>query len=263
MDHNINTGNLEHRFGSINRLYGPKALPSLSSKHVIIVGIGGVGSWVAESLSRTGIGELTLIDWDDICMTNINRQVHALDNAIGRGKVDLMRERISHINPECKVNAIREYLNPDNAKELIHNNCNLVIDAIDKMTPKSHILANARRNKIRSITVGGAGGVRDFFSITSSDLLFTKNDKLLALVRRNLKRDFGFRKYTKKFKIDAVYSNELKVFPNENMIPSCEKPTTKEKGIGCHHGYGSAAHITAGFGMAVCSLALRRLLQKE
>lgn len=142
------------------RLYGENALQLFAGAHVCVVGIGGVGSWAAEALARTGIGSITLIDMDDVCVTNTNRQIHALRDTVGQAKSEVMAERIRQINPECRVNVVDDFVTPDNVAEYMNAGFSYVIDAIDSVRPKAALIAYCRRNKIPLVTTGGAGADR-------------------------------------------------------------------------------------------------------
>ena len=146
------------RFGGIARLYGREGLERLAAAHVAVVGIGGVGSWAAEALARSGVGEISLFDLDDVCITNTNRQVHALQGAVGRAKVEVMAERIHAINPACRVHAVADFVTRDNLAELITLQLDMVIDCIDSVAAKAALIAWCKRRKIAIVTTGGAGG---------------------------------------------------------------------------------------------------------
>ena len=158
------------RFGGTARLYGENALQLFAQSHVCVVGIGGVGSWAAEALARTGIGAITLIDMDDVCVTNTNRQIHALRDNVGLAKAEVMAERIRQINPECRVNVVDDFVTPDNVAEYMSVGYAYVIDAIDSVRPKAALIAYCRRNKIPLVTTGGAGGQIDPTQIQVVDL---------------------------------------------------------------------------------------------
>ena len=149
------------RFGGTARLYGEKALQLFADAHICVVGIGGVGSWAAEALARTGIGAITLIDMDDVCVTNTNRQIHALRDNVGLAKAEVMAERIRQINPECRVTVVDDFVTPDNVAQYMSVGYSYVIDAIDSVRPKAALIAYCRRNKIPLVTTGGAGGQID------------------------------------------------------------------------------------------------------
>jgi tRNA A37 threonylcarbamoyladenosine dehydratase len=180
------------RFGGISRLYGEHASNMLCEANFCVVGIGGVGSWVAEALARNGIGKITLIDLDDICTTNINRQIHALTDTVGQSKVDVMAERIKQINPHCSVESIEDFVTAENLPTLLNKSYDFVIDAIDSVDVKSRIIAFCKRNKIPIITIGGAGGQVDPSKINIVDLSKTYQDPLLAKVKNQLRREFNF-----------------------------------------------------------------------
>ena len=150
--------NYEQRFGGIGRLYTPEGLARLRQAHVCVIGIGGVGSWVVEALARSGVGQITMIDMDDICVTNINRQLPALSGNIGKLKTEVMAERVKLINPECVMNIIDDFISPDNQAEYLNRGYDYVIDAIDNVKTKAAMIAYCKRNKIKIITIGGAGG---------------------------------------------------------------------------------------------------------
>lgn len=179
------------RFGGTARLYGQQALAVFAQAHVCVIGIGGVGSWAAEALARTGIGAITLIDMDDVCVTNTNRQIHALRQHVGQSKTEVMAERILAINPECRVTCIDDFITPDNVAELLDHNFSYVIDAIDSVRPKAALLSYCRRFKIPVVTTGGAGGQIDPTKIEVADLAKTIQDPLAAKLRERLKHDFN------------------------------------------------------------------------
>jgi len=224
--------NYEQRFGGIGRLYTPEGLARLRQAHVCVIGIGGVGSWVVEALARSGIGQITMIDMDDICVTNINRQLPALSGNIGKLKTEVMAERVKLINPEY------------------------VIDAIDNVKTKAAMIAYCKRNKIKIITIGGAGGQTDPSKIQIADLSKTIQDPLLAKVRSVLRKDFNFTQNPqRKFAVDAVFSSQPLIFPK--MGEGCEVSAT----MNCANGFGAATMITATFGFFAVSRVIDKLLK--
>lgn len=253
------------RFGGIARLYGEAALLSFHRAHVIVVGIGGVGTWVAEGLARSGVGEITLIDMDDICITNTNRQLHALNSTIGQQKIQVMAARLLDINPELKVNAIDEFLDTDNFTQLIPAAADAVIDAIDAAYVKAALISHCKRNKQIILTVGSAGGKRDPRLITSGDLSRTTNDPLLAKTRNTLRRLHHFTRNPKRvFSVEAVYSSEQMTYPSADGN-TCQTKSGLEAGtrLDCSGGFGAITMVTATFGFVAVSRALDRLLQKQ
>src|SRR4051812_3604765 len=173
------TESYQERFGGLGRLYGVAALPRLAAAHVAVIGVGGVGSWTVEGLARSGLGALTLIDLDDVCVTNVNRQLPALDGAIGRPKVAVLAERVRLINPACRVEVVTDFFTAASAARLLATRFDFVVDAIDRMTPKALLIAEARERGSRVVTVGSAGGKRDLTQIRTGDLGEAANDELL------------------------------------------------------------------------------------
>ncbi|WP_018969034.1 tRNA cyclic N6-threonylcarbamoyladenosine(37) synthase TcdA [Rubritalea marina] len=256
------------RFGGIARLYGVPALERFTESHVAVVGIGGVGSWAAEALARSGIGKITLLDLDDICVTNINRQLHALDGAIGKQKTDAMEERIRAINPDCEVVNHIAFYSERNAEEFFAPGYDYVIDAIDRVKEKTHLLAQCRQRQIPVVSCGGAGGLRNPSLIQHADLSRVTNDPLLANVRSKLRSQYGFpkgdSKKPKKFGIEAVFSTEQAVFPQCDGSVSTERPQEadgRDMRLNCASGYGSITHMTATVGFFAVERALHKLSQ--
>lgn len=248
------------RFSGVERLVGKSGFSALQSAHVCIVGIGGVGSWVAEALARSGVGMLTLVDMDEVCVTNVNRQVHAGDASVGKSKIVAMRERIMSFAPACEVIEAFQFYNADNAEALLANEFSYVVDAIDSIPHKCHLLNACWRRGTPVITVGGAGGRRDPGRIQVVDLTRTFDDPLLQRVRKKLRQKFGFPRNTKKkWKIPAVFSPEPVVFPQSDGSV-CE---TREEGsqlrLDCASGYGTACFVTGAFGFAAAAKVVEDL----
>lgn len=254
----------QQRFGGIARLYGQQALTLFSQAHICVIGIGGVGSWAAEALARTGIGAITLIDMDDVCVTNTNRQIHALRNNVGQAKTEVMAERILAINPECQVTCIDDFITADNVAELLDKNFSYVIDAIDSVRPKAALLSYCRRYKIPVVTTGGAGGQIDPTRIEVVDLAKTIQDPLAAKLRERLKSDFNVVKNSKgKLGIDCVFSSEPLVYPQSDGSVCASRSTAEgPKKMDCTSGFGSATMVTATFGFVAVSHALKKMMAK-
>ncbi len=262
----IETGGYEHRFGGLFRLYGKPAMDALRQAHVLIVGVGGVGSWVAEALARSGIGHLTLVDWDDICFSNTNRQIHAMTGTAGRAKVDILAERIKLINPECKVTPIREFYTDRNADELIAGDLSYVVDAIDRKNAKIHLITHCRQLGVPVIVSGGAGGRIDPAQVRTSDLRDSYNDPLLAQIRKQLRRNLGMRgQHKKKFHIPCVYSAEPIRYPHPEGGVCFEKPSAGDgpKQLDCQFGFGSATFVTGSFGFAMAARIINDLIAEH
>lgn len=252
------------RFGGIARLYGQHALTAFSKSHVCVIGIGGVGSWAAEALARSGIGEITLIDLDDICITNTNRQLHALQATIGKDKGQVMAERIRQINPECQVHVVENFISADNLPSLISASMHYVVDCIDSIKAKTALIAYCKRFKIPLVTVGGAGGQTDPTQIQLADLATTTYDPLLAKVRNNLRRDHHYSRNPKrKFGIDAVFSTEQLKYPQADGSVCHAKSEMKEgTRLDCAGGFGAVTVVTASFAFVAVSRVLRKLADK-
>lgn len=253
------------RFGGISRLYGNKGAEVISLAHICVIGIGGVGSWVAESLARNGIGKITLIDLDDICVTNINRQIHALTSSVGDSKVDVMADRILQINPDCEINRVEDFITMENLTTLITNSFDYVVDAIDSVQVKSALIAHCKRNKIPMITIGGAGGQTDPSKIAITDLSQTYQDPLLAKVRNQLRREYNFSRNTKrKFSIDAVFSSQQLVYPDsEGNVCHAKQSNDGAMRLDCSGGFGAATHVTATFAFFAVGKLMDKLLKKK
>ncbi|MEH8023405.1 tRNA cyclic N6-threonylcarbamoyladenosine(37) synthase TcdA [Gallibacterium anatis] len=250
--------NFEQRFGGIGRLYGEQALQRLRQSHICVIGIGGVGSWAVEALARSGIGKLTLIDLDDICVTNINRQIHALTETIGQLKTEAMKQRALSINPQIEVEIIDDFLTEENISQYLNRNYDYVIDAIDSVKVKAALLAYCKRHKIKVITTGGAGGQTDPSQIQIKDLSRTIQDPLAAKVRYLLRKQYGFTDNPqRKFGIDCVFSTQPLIFPQVGT--ECSASAT----MNCSNGFGAATMITATFGFFAVSRVIEKLLQKK
>nr|WP_167522371.1 tRNA cyclic N6-threonylcarbamoyladenosine(37) synthase TcdA [Mixta intestinalis] len=252
------------RFGGTARLYGQDALQLFADAHICVIGIGGVGSWAAEALARTGIGTITLIDMDDVCVTNTNRQIHALQGNVGKAKTEVMAERMLAINPECTVHCVDDFITPDNTAELMGAGYSYVIDAIDSVRPKAALLAWCRRNKIPVVTTGGAGGQIDPGQIQVADLAKTIQDPLAAKLRERLKHDFGVVKNSKgKLGIDCVFSTEALVYPQPDGSVCASRSTAEgPKRMDCASGFGAATMVTATFGFMAVSHVLKKMMAK-
>lgn len=251
------------RFSGIARLYGMPSLERFSQSSVMVVGLGGVGSWSVEALARSGIGRLILVDLDDLCLTNTNRQIHALAQTIGHGKAAALARRAREINPEIEITEHQTFYTEKNGLTLLSDpRPDFVIDAIDAVRPKTHLLATCHQLKIPTITSGAAGGRIDPTQIRLDDLSKSHNDALLAAVRRNLRSDYGFPKAEKKvrkFGIEAIFSPEQPKFPQCDGSASTERPENMATGLKCDSGYGAVTHLTATFGNLAAARALDSL----
>lgn len=258
--------NLERRFGGVKRLYGEAGLNKLNAAHGVVIGIGGVGSWVAEALARNAVGTVTLIDLDNIAESNVNRQIHAVDGAFGKAKVNAMRERILSINPNCDVREIEDFITPQNVATLLQFKCDLIVDCIDDAQAKIALADFCKRRQMPLVMAGSAGGRLDPTRIKVADLAHVTGDRLLSKVRNQLRRDYGFPKIlnTKilngknaaKFDINCVYSDEQVIKPDA----ACDADSVAITGLNCA-GYGSSVSVTASFGFIAAQLAINQILR--
>ncbi len=253
--------NHSRRFGGVRRLYGQTAFENFCHAHICVVGIGGVGSWAAEALARSAIGKITLIDLDNVAESNVNRQNHAYTGEFGRAKVEAMAEYINKINPQCRVNKIEDFVSIDNVRELMTKDFDYVIDCADSHRVKAAMIAHCRRNKIKIITVGSAGGQIDPTQIRVCDLINTDQDALLAKTRKLLRQQYGFTHTPKhRFNVPAVYSSEQLSYPSEEGEITLQKPETA-RDLSCAGGIGSVMTVTASFGLVAVSHVLKKLSQ--
>jgi tRNA A37 threonylcarbamoyladenosine dehydratase len=235
----------DSRFGGIGRLYSAEGLERLRRSKVCVVGVGGVGSWAAEALARSAIGHITLVDLDDICASNINRQLHALEGVVGCPKVAIMAERIRAINPACDVRGVAEFFNQTTADAILSTPFDWVLDAIDPVRDKCLLIARCRQKEIPVISSGGAGGRRNPLELEIADLAQTTHDALLQQVRKRLREEHGFPRDPKApFNVPCVFSREPAIYPS-----GCE-PGAR---LNCESGYGAASFVTGAFGLAAAS----------
>ncbi len=258
------TAALQHRFGGIARLYGDAALNRFLTARVAVIGVGGVGSWAIESLARSGIGNLTLVDLDEICVTNINRQLHAMDGQIGRQKTEAMADRARAIHPAANITVIPKFFTHASAEEILKLGFDAVLDAIDTTRHKALLLAECRRREIFTVTCGGAGGRRDPTRIRIADLAYTGKDPLLHQLRRKLRQDHGFAKAPGRgnpepMGIEAVFSDEPQLYSHCDGTVSRSRPDSGPHRLNCTTGLGTATHLTAAFGMTAAGRVLEYL----
>ncbi len=251
------------RFDGLARIYGSDSLEHLQNAHFCIVGIGGVGSWAAEAAARSGIGHITLIDHDDIDIGNTNRQIHTLADTIGESKVDVLRDRIMQINPECHCVAIDDLVTRGSIAKFDFTQYDYVIDAIDHVQHKVTLVHHCRRNKIRLVSTGGAGGLTDPSNIEVGDLTQTYNDPLLAKLRSNLRHQIGYSRNPKRrFAIDCVFSTEQSIYSMPDGSVGYTKPGQDERTtLDCANGIGSFVGVTACFGFTAVAHAISKYLR--
>jgi len=257
---------VRERFGGGDRLYGRGALARFAAAHVCVVGIGGVGSWAVEALARSGVGRLTLIDADDLCVSNSNRQLPALEGQFGRSKVAAMAERCRAINPTIEVIEIASFLTPSNMAALLEGGFDLILDACDSFRTKLELIAWCRRRKQAIMTVGSAGGRTDPTQVRVRDLSRTEHDAMLSLIRKKLGGEFNFPKNRDRyFGVPAVYSLENVRYPQADGSVCGVRPRLDPDAalrLDCGAGLGAATHITGTFAFAAVGKMLEMLLKK-
>ena len=258
---------MHERFGGIDRLYGRGTLERLAAARVAVVGVGGVGSWVVEALARSGVGTLTLIDADDLCVSNTNRQLPALDGHYGRSKVEAMAERCRAINQGITVHAVADFLTASNMATLLESGHDLVLDACDSFRTKVETIAWCRRRKLPIVTVGAAGGRTDPTQVRVRDLSRTEHDAMLSLIRKKLRGEFNFPKnHDRYFGVPAIYSLENVRYPQADgtvcgLRPQLGKDAALK--LDCGAGLGAATHITGAFAFAAVGKVLEMLLKPK
>lgn len=252
----ISDASFERRFGGLNRLYGVQGAARIRGAHVAVVGIGGVGSWAAEALARSGVAQITLIDLDHVAESNINRQIHAVGGTIGLAKVLAMRNRIAEINPACVVHCIEEFVDTDNWPALLVTPVDAVIDACDQIKAKLAIAVWAKTAKVIHIAVGAAGGKRQAHKVDIDDLAHTTHDPLLAQLRYRLRKHHQAPRDGKKIGITCVFSREAVAPPD----PSCD--ISGDGSLNCH-GYGSVVAVTATFGQCAAGWVMDKLAENS
>ena len=260
---------LHRRFDRMGRLIGDLSMKRLMDSHVMVIGLGGVGSWAAESIVRSGVGEVTVVDFDEICITNTNRQLHALAGLVGQNKAEVMAERLRKVNPQAKVNELVKFYNFETSDEIFARKPDFVIDAIDNVTAKCHLLARCRDLGIPVVASTGSGGKIDPTRVRIADLAQTEIDPLARVIRRILRQQYGFPE-SGPFGIHAVYSDEQVIEPVELTYDGgkgfrCVCPqgdnglnTCDQKNVIL----GNASFVTGAFGFACASVVVRQLIEK-
>jgi len=267
---------LDRRFGGLVRLYGASGAQRIRNAHIVVVGLGGVGSWAVEAAARSGVGRLTLIDFDHIAESNINRQVHAIESTLGQSKVQAMQERIFGINPHCQVDCIEEFASRENWPNILPSGLRLepdhfaVIDACDQVKAKTEMAAWAIHNKINLVSVGAAGGKRLAHRVEIDDLSAVTHDPLLAQLRNRLRKEKNIARLGK-MNLVCVFSREPVLQRTVSSatitqdtgvdaipMPDISVPIQTDGGLNCH-GYGSVVSVTATFGMCATSWVLNKI----
>lgn len=252
---------IPRRFGGISRLYGNANFEKLRDAHACVVGIGGVGCWTAEALARSGVGTITLIDMDEVCESNVNRQLHALDGTVGQLKIQAMATRMQAINPDIKVHQQMQFFTAKTAEALLAPGFDVVVDCIDPVTHKIALVLSCRDANIPCICVGSAGGRRDPSRIQVSDVGKAVHDPLLARMRKTLRQHHGFpRKERARFGIPCIFSDEPVKYP-EDVACDPKDPDSSLR-LDCETGYGTVTMVTGSFGFFAAALAVDAILDK-
>jgi tRNA A37 threonylcarbamoyladenosine dehydratase len=256
--------NYLQRFAGVGRLYGRAGLERLAAAHIAIIGLGGVGSWVAEALARSGVGALTLVDMDDVCLSNVNRQLHAMDGTIGLSKADVLKNRILAINPACRVEAVRRFFTAPTAPEILATPFSAVVDAIDSLANKCLLLAECRARKIFVVSSGGCAGKRDGTAVRVTDLVESEGDPLLKFVRKLLRQEYSFPRGGKKFGIPCVWSPELPVGDPDGCAATLPGTIGGEDDLrpNCEWGYGTAVFVSGIFGFAIAGAVVEKITKR-
>lgn len=230
-----------------NRLIGARGVARLAASHVLVVGVGGVGGYAAEMLVRSGIGKITVVDADMVCISNINRQLIALHSTIGKPKTDLFKSRFEDINPSVEVEAVHRFLTPENLDEIMNDNVDYVVDAIDTVAPKIALITHCLKNGIPIISSMGAGGRLDPTKVQYADLWETREDGLARAVRQRLK-SMKFR-----LPLKVVYSPET---PRQSSLIELEETNKRSS-------FGTLATIPAIFGVFLANHVICELSESK
>ena len=244
----------DRRFGGLDRLYGEGSRLALHRGRIAVIGVGGVGSWVVEALARSGVGSITMIDFDQVAISNTNRQIQALDSTFGMAKIHALEARIREINPDCRVNAIEDFLTQENMQQLIPaGTFDAVVDACDEAKVKAALIAHARYHKIKLVVCGAAGGKRNPLKLRQDDLGRVTHDALLSRIRNTLRKDYRILpRKNGKFNVSCIYLEE----------PSIRSTACATGSLNCS-GYGSVVTVTAAMGFAAAAYCLEKLVAPQ
>lgn len=261
----MSQSNWDKRFAGVSRVIGTPSSQYFRQSHICVVGLGGVGSWAVEALVRSGLEHITLVDGDDICISNSNRQLPASSDNIGRLKTEVLKARMLQINPDLNCEIESNFLLPAQTQNFVEKPFDLIIDAIDHIPTKAALIASARRIKKRIVCSGGAGGLRNPMAICVKDLSRTTQDPLLSAVRKLLRQDYGFpQNPQRRFAVPCVYSEEQAVFPDgKGGVVSKRQVDQSSMKMDCSSGFGALMPVTATFGMMLASLAMEKIIQRN
>lgn len=260
---------LHRRFDRMGRLVGDEKMKQIFNTHVIVIGLGGVGSWAAESLVRSGVGKITVVDFDEVCITNANRQLHAVQGMVGRKKAEVMAERLRKINPQAEVVSMPIFYNKETSLQILGTNPDYIVDCIDNLTAKTFLLNECRNQNLKVITSAGASAKMDPTRIKITDLSKTEMDPMAHALRKILRQEYNFpRGKNNKFDIPCVYSDEEPMAPIELKYDNgqgfkCVCPQGQNDVHSCLHRnviYGTASFVTGAFGLAMASWVVRDVM---
>lgn len=258
---------LVRRFSGLSNLYGETAFKKITQSHVVVIGVGGVGSWAIEALARNAVGAITMIDMDLVSESNINRQLPAMTSTLGRDKTAVLKDRIADINPQCEVTIVDEFVSVENVADLLSSDVkwDFIIECVDSFRVKAAIINHCKKNKLPVITVGGAGGQIDPLKIKQVDLSRTLQDPLFSKTRKILRQEYSFARNPKRvFSIPCVYSGEQIRYPDGDGGISMKKPEGSDKsGLSCAGGIGSSMQVTASFGLTAVAYVINQLIGIE
>ena len=261
---------LHRRFDRIGRLYGDAKMKKLMDSHVMVIGLGGVGSYAAEMIVRSGIGKVTLVDFDEICVTNVNRQLHAMQGMVGKQKALVLKERFAKVNPKANIEAITAFYNYESAEELLSHKPDYIIDAIDSVTSKAHLLDNCIKRGIKVVCCSGSAGKMDPTQIKIADLAETRIDPLARMMRKILRGKYGYPRKGK-MGIPTVYSTEPVTAPVDLHYDNgegfrCVCPQGDNPYFQCDNRnviHGSAGFVTGSFGFTAASIVVRDITEAQ
>jgi tRNA A37 threonylcarbamoyladenosine dehydratase len=253
----------EARFGGISRLFAAEGLQRLRRAHVCVVGLGGVGSWAVEALARSGVGQLTLVDMDDVCIGNVNRQLHALEGEFGKPKVDALARRVTRINPDCVIHPVQAFFLRSNAGEILSRRFDYVLDAIDSPARKCLLIARCKELGMPVITTGASAGRRDPTAVTVMDLACSTHDRLLQEVRKKLRTRHGFPRGDVPFQVQCVLSREQLVYPAGDGTVCSQIPAEPDLRLDCDTGFGTASFVTGTFGLVAAARIVQTIASAE
>lgn len=259
---------LDRRFGGLQRLWGDSGAQACRAAHVVVVGLGGVGSWAVEALARSGVGVLTLIDLDHVSESNVNRQIQATSLTLGQSKVNALTERVATIHPGCRVFGLEEFVEPGNVNQLLGSAAaacgpiHAVLDACDQVAAKQSLVQWCKAQQKPFVTVGAAGGKKHAYRVTVADLAQVTHDPLLARLRQRLRKDGRFPSGGANMKVNCVFSPEPILRPQGGVCDAGAAVNQSDGSLNCH-GYGSLVTVTATMGMTAAGVLLNRLASAD